>query len=300
MNENVIRYLNKFYSALYDNLERDRKLKNDSIIISFIETTKNTIHKAMSASSKSSSKIPTDVLNSLLSEGLIQSTDEIDTYAITAKGVWLIENEKGVLNEEILISYINKEYFVGDGVKPISEKEKVVLFSMIAARTFSENSSVDLNKDNRTPDVWKDTLDAACEKLFSLGIVSQKTRDDLYNKSGNEHVVSGLFRRNNDLPRKVKGLYKFTGEKKYFLDLYDGSQISQEKLSYLFWQIFNGNISKESLEDISNFCNEISNNKSIYIFTIKNHPFSMPKYDLIIKDCLVESIISKRKWERVP
>lgn len=300
MNENLFHHLNKFYSALYDNLERDRKLKNNSIIISFLKINNTPRYKFLRESSKSSAKVPTDILNSLLSEELIQSTDEIDTYTITAKGIWTVEKEKGILNEEFLISYINKEYFsVGENIKPLTEKEKVILFSMIATRTFSETSSIDLKKDTSVLDTWKEILDISCEKLWLMEIISKKTKEDLYSKSGNEHVVSSLFRHNNFLAPKIKKLYYSPGKQKYYLDLYNGSQISQEKLSYLFWQIFNGNLSKESINDITNFCNEISNKMSIFVFDINNHIFSMPKYDVIIRDCLVDSVISKTKWERI-
>jgi len=297
MDEKVKRYLNKFYNSLYDNIERLGKLKNNSIIITFLKTTKNTTHKFMHDSSKTSAKVPTDVFNSLLADGLIQSTDEIDAYTITAKGVWLVEKETNKLDEESLISYINDKYFVYSNKKPITEKEKIILFSMITTRTFSEDSSIDLKKDDTIADTWKEIIDESCEKLWSLGVLSKKTKEDFYGKSGNEHVVSGLFRRNNELQRKTKGIYTASGTKKYYLDLYNDSTFSDEKLSYLFWQIFNENLSETSREEVINFCNEMSNDKSIFVFDTPNHIFSMPKYDTVIKDCLIDSILSKRKWE---
>ncbi|PHP45616.1 hypothetical protein B6V01_003180 [Methanosarcinales archaeon ex4572_44] len=299
MDDSVKYYLNKFYDTLYTNAELEEKLRNKSLIITFLENTKNTIYKLMSDSSKSSAKIPTNVLNSLLAEGLIQNTDEIDTYTITAKGVWMVENERGTLDEKSLISYINDRYFVYSNRKPLTEKEKVILFSMIAARTFSKDSSIDLKEDydGKLADTWKEIIDESCEKLLELSVISKKTKDTFYGKSGNEHVVSGLFRRNNDLPRKTKGIYTAPGTRKYYLDLYNNSKLSDEKLSYLFWQIFNGKLSETSRKEVINFCNKISNNKSIFIFDMSKHIFSMPKYDTVIKDCLIDSILSKRKWE---
>ena len=299
MDKNVKHYLNKFYDSLYDNLERNSKIKHNSIILSTLETppAKNKVYTVLSNSSKTSAKIPTDIVDTLLLEGLIQDTDKINTYTITAKGIWVTEKDKGALDDEYLISTIGKKYFTIE-TKPINEKEKVILFAMIAARTFSDKSCIDLKKDSSTIDAWKDIVDKACDKLLLLGVISEKTRNDLYGKAGNEHVVQGLFRRNTDLQRKVKGIYQVSGTKKYWLNLYDESDFSQNELSYLFWVIFDGNLSGESRDEIINFCNEISNDKCIFVFDIHKHIFSNPQYNIIIKDCLIDSIVSKNKWER--
>lgn len=297
MRDDINYQLHEFYDLLYNNLERKKKPTSNSIILSFLKMSTNSINEIMTASVRNSSKIPKDILDSLLSEKLIQSSDDINSFIITSKGVWAIEKEKGTINEEILLNYINDKYFTEE-IKPLTDKEKIILFSMISVRAFSEKSAVDLKKNKYIPDKWKSIIDASAEKLNSLGYVSKESVTSLYGKAGNEHVVSGLFRRNNDIPRKIKGIYKFTGEKKYYLDIYDESRICEEKLSYLFWAIFQGNISSQKRDEIVTFCNEISNNMSIFVFDSSKHIFSMPAYDIFIKDCLMDSIISSKKWER--
>jgi hypothetical protein len=298
MEESTKHYLYKFYDALYDNfILFEKKMKNKSILISFLKINKNSRNKLLNASSLSSSKIPKNILHFLLSEKLVQSNNEINKFIISAKGVWVIEKEKGILNEEFLLSYINEEYFA-ERIKPLTSKEKIILFSMIAARTFSEKSSIDLIKDVSAVDNWKEIIDLSAEKLNSLEVVSRKEVENLYGSLGNENVVSGLFRRNNYLASKIKQLYKSPGDHKYYLDLYDGSQLFQEKLSYLLWEIFDGNLSNQEKDEIINFFNEISSKKSIFVFELNEHIFSMPKYDVLIEDCLMDSIVSKKKWEQ--
>lgn len=299
MDENEKRYLNKFYDALYDNLERDKKLKDKSILISFLRINKTPRYKLLTKSAINSAKVPTKILNFLLSEQLIGSTDEIETYTITAKGVWLVENERGALNEDSFISYIDKEYFTITVQKKVTDKEKVILFSMLVARTFSETSSLHLETGSPSVDVWKEILDASCDKLISLKIISKTAKDDLYTKAGNEHVVSNLIRHNIYLSPKIKGIYHSLGKQKYYLDIYNNSQISKDKLSYLFWKIFNGELNSESLEEVAKFCSKMSNDMSIHVFNLDDHIFSTPKYDLIVKDCLKDSVISKTKWENM-
>ncbi len=124
MEESTRHYLYKFYDRLYDNfIMFEKKMKNKSILISFLKTTKNSRNKLISESSLSSSKIPRNVLNLLLTEKLIQSNDDINKFVISAKGVWVVEKEKEIINEDIFLNYVNEEYFI-EKIKPLNSKEK--------------------------------------------------------------------------------------------------------------------------------------------------------------------------------
>ncbi len=298
MNENTLHFLNKFYNLLYDNIERNKKLENNSVFISLLKIkTLTPRQKILRESSKSSSDIPTDVIKTLLSEKLVQSSDEIEKYTITAKGIWTVEKEREILNEESLMSFIDSEYFIiGEKIKPITDREKVILFGMIAARTFSKDSLIDLKRDNYQ-DTWMQIFDMSYEKLKSLKIIKE-AKDELLGNSKTEPNVVNLIRHNIYLTRKIKGLYHTTNKMQYYLDISDGDQISHQKLSYLLWQIFQGYLAKDSIDDVMNFCKKISN-MGIFVFDMNTHIFSMPKYDLVLEDCIKDSIISKRKWEKM-
>jgi hypothetical protein len=298
MNENTLHFLIKFYDILYDNIERNKKLDHKSVLISLLKIkTLTPRQKILRESSKSSSDIPTDVLKILLSEKLVQSGDEIDKYTITSKGIFTVEKEKEILNEDSLMSFIDSEYFIiGEKIKPITDREKVILFGMIAARTLSKDSLIDLRQDN-SQDTWMQIFDMSYEKLKSLNIIKE-AKDELLGNSKTEHNVVNLIRHNIYLTRKIKGYYHTTNKMQYYLDISDGDQISRQKLSYLFWQIFQGNLAKDSIDDIMTFCKKISN-MGIYVFNMNTHIFSMPKYDLVLEDCIKDSIISKRKWEKM-
>jgi len=124
-------------------------------------------------------------------------------------------------------------------------------------------------------------------------------KEDFLGKAGNEHIVSSIFRHNNQMVQKTRGIYEYSGKQEYYLDVYENSTFSQEKLSYLFWKIFKGNIPFDSVDLIIEFCNEVSSRESIYLFEMKEHIFSMPTYDSIVKDSFLDSIISKAKWAKV-
>ena len=180
----------------------------------------------------------------------------------------------------------------------LRDKEKTILLAMISARTFSEKSLADLKKSETTKDKWLEILEKSYDLLCSQNQIT-KLNKEFFNRKGNEHAASSIFRHNNHMVQKTLGIYEYKGNYQYYLDLYEESQFSTEKLSYLFWKIFKGKIDLDSVDVIAKYCNEISNKESIYLFDMKEHVFSMPVYDSLLKDSLLDSIASKARWARI-
>lgn len=288
-------FLEKFYQKLYDNLEKINKLKENSIIISFLYIKSNDQYRLLNESSIFSYKIPKEIINNLQDRKLIRNTDTLNNFVITAKGIWDIENKKNILNEIKLINYIDNKFFnvYKLSEKPLTDKQKVILFSMLAARTFSEKSSIDLKKDESVMNTWKEIVDKSYEKLTSLHIISELDKDDLFGKKenkGNEKPVSHLYRHTDELPKKTRGLFKAIGKQKYFLDVSKDSEISKDSLGFLFKQIFESKVlSLTEINEIDTFCQEIAFTKNIYVFDPREHIFSKPEYDEIIRETLLDS-----------
>ena len=293
-------YLGKFYELLHDNLRRDGNPREISILLSFLKTQSASRYRLLRKSTFNSMSIPGPILSALLTKGLIQCIENIDTYAITAKGVWFVEQASDLVNEESLLEYINDKYFITRTNSDLNEKEKVILFTMISARTFSELSSVDLKGIASIKDKWKELLEEAFDKLLSIDQTMKKLDKEIFlGQKGNVHVVSHIFRHNNQMVQKTRGIYSYNRKQEYYLDLFKDSTFSQERLSYLFWKIFKGDISTESVDEVVDFCNETSSKESIYLFDMEKHLFSMPIYDVRVKDALMDSIISKNKWAKI-
>lgn len=304
MNDIEKEYLKRFYNLLRDNLRREKSLKGNSILTSFLETRSASRYKILSDSTILSTSIPSETLLSLLSKNYIQKIGSIDTYAITAKGVWHHELFLGLMNEDTLLSYINNKYFthntpLTDVKNDLDDREKVILFAMISARTFSEKSCADLKRKESTKDKWQEVLERSYDLLASLNIISKLKKQDFFVKNGNEHIASSIFRHNNHMVQKTSGIYAYTGKYEYYLKVYNDSMLSKEKLSYLFWKLFKGEITLESIDTITDYCNKISSVDSIYLFNMKEHIFSLPNYDSVLKDCLLDSVVSKAKWEAI-
>jgi len=303
MNDEEKRYLKDFYKLLRDNMRRERSLKRNSVLISFFESRSASRFRLLKNSTIHSSLVPNDVLISLLSKGYIQVLSSINTYAITAQGVWVSEQDLETINEENFLSYINSKYFTGkppgSNFKPeLDDKEKIILFAMISARAFSEKSSADL-KTEIIKDKWLEILEKSYDLLYSQNQITKLKKDLFFKKRGNEHVASSIFRHNNRMVQKTLGIYEYKGNYQYYLNLYSVSQFSIESLSYLFWKIYKGKIVFDAVDTIAEYCNEISKKESIYLFDMKEHIFSMPIYDSLLKDGLLDSIASKAKWAKI-
>ncbi|MGD0451711.1 MAG: hypothetical protein ABSA79_11745 [Candidatus Bathyarchaeia archaeon] len=304
MSTNENDYLKKFYSLLRDNFLREKNLKEKSILISFIETKSSSRNKLLSDSTMPSNLIPNEALLSLLTKKQIQVLGNVGTYAITAKGVWDYEQNFGLVSEETLFSYINEKFFSGASSSSnrddLDDREAVILFAMIAARAFSEKSLVDLKKDDNVKEKWREVLEKSYDLLTDLHLIRKLKKEDFLRKSGNEHVVSSIFRHNGPAVQKTRGIYVYTGRYGYYLDIFGEDVLSKEKLSYLFWKIFKGSLSSDSADLILQFCKEISSKESIYLYDdIKEHNFSIPMFDYVVKDSLLDSVLSKAKWAKV-
>lgn len=293
MDRTVDYYLSKFYSRLYDNIERSStKIVKKSILVSFLNMKSNSRHSLLNRSSILSSEVPRDIFEQMLIERLIRETDEVDRYVLTAKGILEIEQKKDVFTPQMLIQYIDDKFFDAfkDSVKSLSDKEKIILLSLISARAFSADSPMDLKKSDKTTEIWKEITDSSYDLLSSLNILKDLKKEDLYGQNSdkrNESPVSHLYRHTDTLPKKTKGLYNNTlGKQRYYLDVCIDGPLSKEKLSFIFSKIFeNKQLSYLELTDIYEYCIEISFSKSIYLFN-SDHFFSKVEYDQSIREIL--------------
>jgi len=292
------RYLKKFYDLLYENVQNSYKLINNSIILSFIKSREATRFSILNKSSISGTLIPQEILNYLILNNHIQSSTDINSYLISAKGIWFVENKENRISEENLIEYINETYFKLSEDYKLIDKEKVILLAMISARTFSEVSSVDLKKEEYIKNKWLEILEKSYDLLSRLEYI-RSFKNKIIGRSHNVHIASSIFRHNNDMKKKTKDIYSFNRNQEYFLDLYRNNNLSKDKLSYLFYKIYGGNLNQIKIDEISNFCNNISKRESIFLFDVNEHIFSHPKYNKIIRDALIDSMRLKSKYERM-
>lgn len=281
-------YLERFYKSLYENILRHRTLLKDSVLLTLMDVKSNVRSRLINGSEIQSFKIPKMELHSLKEKQYIRLSDQqVDRYVITSQGIWQIERKKGVLDEKRLLEFINEKWLTfKESEKPLGDKEKIILLSMIAGRAFSEHSPVNLKLGDLALDAWASILKGSYEFLREKNIVAAIDINQLIGKIGLEHPVSHLIRHSDALPKKTKGIYLASGSQNYFLKIYDNSELSESKLTYLFGLIFNNFITIELYESIIKFCREVAFDKSFYVFDLDKHIFNKPKFDDIIERSL--------------
>lgn len=291
---NKIDILGKFHNSLYCNLiKKYKKEKYKSLLIWFLDIKSNDRLRLIKDSHINKIKIPKELFNELLDENLIKDTDVINEYVITAKGIWEYETSKQLLCKDNLLKYLDDKYFktFKSKEKEITDKQKVILLTMIAARTFSKNSLIDLKMSESALKTWKDIATDAYDLLSSLNFLKDLKKHDLFYKRevrGNEKEISHLFRHCDEIPKITKGVFQALGKQQYFLNLYKDGKINKEDLKFILKKIFsNKKLSIADVDKISEFCNKIATEKNVYIFDIRNHIFHNPKYDSLIRDALI-------------
>lgn len=286
-------YLEKFYNALYNSLiKRYKKEKHKSLLIWFFDIKENDRLRLIGDSKIKKIRIPREAAEELIKNNFIRESDSIGEYVITAIGIWNYENAKNILSNDILLKEIDRKYFntYNEIEKPLADRHKIILMAMIAARTFSENSPMNLKKSDYTMNTWEEIIKRSYELLNQLGVVSEMSDEQIFGKPGNEHKVSNLIRHSDEIPKRTRGIYKTaeSRDQKYYLTLFSSGKINTENLKLLCKQVFGERkLSHSEIDMICDFCNEIASTKSMYLFDLKVHVFHKPEFDNIIRDALI-------------
>lgn len=293
MNKINIKYLQKFYNKLKENLILKNKHKYESLIHSFLEVTSNTRYLILNESSIEKNKVPNNVLDYLLNKDLIRPTDDIGYFTITAQGIWQIETEINNFDYKSIVEFLDKKFFsLFNNTKNLSEKEKIIILSMIAIRSFSSSTALNLKIADNILSNMKDLIKDTYDLLKSFHVIKDLKKDNLFGAKGNEHPVSNLIRHTVDLPKKTRGIYTAIGYQKYYLNLFKNNEVSKIELSFLLWLIFGEGTNLKIEDEVNNFCLENAYTKGIYLFKKENLNFINPKYDDIVKDAFLEMTIN--------
>lgn len=277
--------------------------KNPSIIIILLKMTRNNRVRILNEASTvpSTSK---DVLEYLRKQNYIRPTMAFSKYTLTAQGIWEIENALKYVSLEKLLEYIDSG--MESVVKKLSDKEKVILFTLLSLRAFSQSTPL-----TRITDIQKEKsaeiMIKCADFLHNMGVIST-TSEQIFkggNISDSEEPGSKLLRRMDKLPSNSRQIYRSGSGKSYsyWLDLYDEESevIQMERLSYIFWKIFEESLEYEKQEMVVRFCDEILLEYKNYIYddeVYEKFRFSDPLYSKTLSDALFNVIDYQEQWKR--
>ncbi|MCJ8208073.1 hypothetical protein MUY27_00040 [Mucilaginibacter sp. RS28] len=283
--------LKNFFLKLHDIVIREeKKLHGKSVLLTLAKINSNKASKFLNDSSIKLSQLDKQLFKDLEDNLLIRIGDNLhDEYVLTAKGIWEFEKKNRGLTEHDLVDYIQRKNFTATTVhKGISDREKVVLLAFIGIRNFSQDTAMDLNDESKR-DAWLGILQETYNFLLSNSFINQDKT--IFAQQGNEHPVSYLMVRLNDLPKATKHVFKYGKSRKYFIDVTSDGQISKGKIIVLLKLIFNKLPDINSLQSVIEFLSRLTDEQSKYVRD--NFKYIDSPTSLLIKEILRDFFVSQ-------
>ena len=292
MEDDLTNILKAFYDKLHYSIIREKtKLLNESVLWTLVELSANRTEKFLSNSSYSTAHFPREKLSELLAKELIHpfvSISNKEEFVLTAKGIWEIEKQQKDFSEDTLLSFMQEKHLTFN-VKPMNDKEKLVIFLLLCIRNFSDNIPMDLST-SKNRDGWQRIFKVVYEFLSTNGFLKakQESFDKFISTKGSEHPVQSFIRHINDLPIKSGQIFCNPPGKKYaskcWLDLELDGQLQKNKLTFAFKLVFPKIPDFSTTKMIEDFCIEIANDYSKYV--VNDYRFIDSTHDDIIRQVI--------------
>lgn len=242
------RVLSQMYRSYEKWTKENKKYKGNSVLFSALKMTKNSRHDFLRTTAEEYIDKPT--ASYLIKLGLIRKTDEGDKYAFTGKGLEYTEVE--ILGKTNYFNALDEEYFNIFEDISISDRERIILMTMVAMRAFSEKAAIDLKEAAGVQDHWWEVMLIINDMLIKHEVIKvSNSLRAIEIKSGIEHPASHIIRHSDRLPRATKGLFGKTGNNAYYLSIAIGNKIYAEKLTDILELIFGENRDSLMLSEIS-------------------------------------------------
>ncbi len=287
--------LKAFYEKLCDTIRmhKQKPLKNQSPLEIFIKTTLPNVYEILKKSSIPKYKFNEEnIIDNLIETGLIIESENPGEYVISPLGIWNYESANTKDRLKVHLNFLRNRFYSklhkGKKIKLLA-KEKVVLFALLATRSFSKEFCMDLCDERNLATYWCEILEKSCEKLLNLGIIENKDYDKFWSKpeADAQTRTRYLMSRINKLTEKTKGFYHKPGGRLYFLSLSEERNALKAQITFLLKKILGEvDLSITIKQEIIDFFREINFHYSIYIFST-DHKFSNPEFDDYIEDLIL-------------
>lgn len=297
--------LKRAYSHLQNQLRDDRKLKRESVVATFLNLKANVRYDYLSGAALLTSKFPRNVIGVLEMAGLVGETDEVGKYALTCQGVLRAEAMAGGGGIDLVLQEIDARFFrdVYKGrnrAKPLRERYRLVLLSLIALRIYSRPAALRLNRVDEGGKVFE-LVRATIEELYDFmkqaGLITSDTVAETFGNSGVDHPVVNLFRHTDEVKRATRRLFVAVGDSAYCLDLVDGGKINLEKLAWLIWLIFRDQLSPELFNKFRSLSRKLAYDNAIHLYDDLSLSFASPGYDVVLSDAFSVYLKKRIAWE---
>ena len=251
---------NELLKSMYEKLriETNEILKckvEESVLTTLLNAKSNSVFNVLVNSSLNANEIAIEDLQWAEQNEYIRLLEEIidqrKAYVLTIKGLWEYESTNGLINTNKLLEFFQEKHLeFSVSTEPLNDKEKIVLFSLLALRAFSLSCSMNLNEIQKN-DNWKKIIVDVTQFCKENKLI--KSDMIFATRIGHEHPVSYLMRRQNNLSKKTNKIYKSPGDKVYYLNIDDDGKINEEKLLYLWRKVIPSDKSLEFISKLFDF-----------------------------------------------
>ena len=287
-NENSMKYLDALYDSLIIAIkEKGKKIINRSALFTLMKMYSNDAYDVML---NSSIEIPDSVESDLapLKQNNFIRRSELssnrDNYIVTAKGIYFVESMRFGFDLSKMLDYIQEENMdFKIAKKPLSDKEKTIVTSLIALRSFDHDVSMDLNDEERSQK-WEEII-----KTKIIPFIENKANVNSQNifsqSAGHENPVSYLMRRANDLPKKTGNMFTSMNNNQYYLKIdATDKNLATKQIAYILGKVFQNIKSIEEANEIKKYLCDVAQSQGIYVYD--NFEFINFEWDTVINNAI--------------
>lgn len=249
MNEYCKDVLKEMYDRCLKELNKSSK-KEQSLLISMIPRNGNTVKRSFLNSAKEIGSSQSTVMNTLKEEGYVKEVGP-GQFILSARGILYTEFELLTLSIDHYTEWIDKEYLQFDN-EPISDKNRVILLALFAARCFSEETCATYS-NNAKESAFIDMLYESNEFLSSLGLVKP---DCLESNNKSKSKISTILNQIDKLPSSTGMKFVAANDKKYYIDLISNGGIDRQSITYITRIIMGEKISFDHIDQLEKFCDD--------------------------------------------
>jgi hypothetical protein len=233
----------------------------------------------------------------LVAAGLADYASADKRITLSSLGIWEAEQARDTLDSDRLLAFIDEKWFdlFAESKSLPTDKEKLVLFTLLAGRTFSAGTAVDLSH-KRAHGPWTAMTLASEAFLRDRGIIKDDHVTEALRNEGTGAAlppVVKFYRYTENLPKKTEGLYAAKGNNKYYLDLEPDAAVAQVQVSYLFKLVLGDQADFTLAEAITDFCRDRAYDIAIRVFPQSEPNFASLDYDRLIETALRNLVLER-------
>lgn len=287
--------LELFYKVLRKSAV-DKLNKKDPLFFQFMEITSGNRTELIrnSAVNIVYEPISAESIEKLIEKKFIMKMECNTCYALTAKGIFSVEEHLNLIDLTKLLDLIQVKYFtiLNENVK-LTDTEKTVILALLSSRSFSIEACMNMDSLRTEEDSWLRIFKRSALLLKEMGVINSIPKKLNETEGSAELALAYIMRRLNNLQEKTKNLYRFNKKSCFYLDLKRNGEISVQDMTKLFRKVFDQTLTTNELEKINQFIAMIASEEIIQMSWHEGRIYCNPKMNLMMEEALNNVVLSK-------